>query len=63
MDHSRIFLTIGFWVIFSVAFDAITTTLLPDLSFEATIFIWFIGLCIGTLMVNGTWYWLRLHQR
>jgi hypothetical protein len=63
MDHSRIFFTVGFWVIFSIAFDAITNTIVPDLSFEATIFLWFIGMFIGTIIVNGAWYWLRLRQR
>jgi hypothetical protein len=62
MDHSRIFLTIGFWVIFSFAFDAITSAVLPDLSLESTIFLWFIGLSLGTLIVNGSYYWLRLRE-
>jgi hypothetical protein len=36
---------------------------LPDLSLETTIFLWFIGVCIGTFIVNAAWYWLRLRQR
>jgi hypothetical protein len=60
MDHSRIFLTIGFWVIYSFAFDVITSAVLPDLSLESTIFLWFVGLSLGTLTVNGSYYWLRL---
>jgi len=63
MDNSRIFLTIGFWILFSVAFEAITSAVLPDLSLEGTIFLWFIGLCIGTFIINVSWYWLRLRQR
>jgi len=62
MDHSRLFLTIGFWIIFSFAFDAISSAVLPDLSLETTIFLWFTGVCIGTFIVNGAWYWLRLRQ-
>jgi hypothetical protein len=62
MDHSRIFLTVGFWVIFSFAFDAITSAVVPDLSIEATIFLWFIGLVLGTLIINGSYYWLRLRE-
>jgi hypothetical protein len=63
MDHSRIFLNILFWIVFSFAFDAVSSAVFPDLSMEATIFLWFIGLCIGTLLINVSWYWLRLRQR
>jgi len=63
MDHSRIFLNIVFWIVFSFAFDAVSSAVVPDLSLEATIFLWFIGLCIGTLIFNVLWYWLRLRRR
>jgi|GEM_PF-2059769 hypothetical protein len=63
MDSSRIFLNIGFWIVFSFAFDAVISAVFPDLSLNATIFLWFIGLCIGTLIFNASWYWLRLRRR
>jgi hypothetical protein len=63
MDSSRIILNIGFWIVFSFAFDEGSAFLFPGLSQDATIFLWFSGLCIGTLIFNVVWYRLRLHRR
>jgi hypothetical protein len=63
MDRSRIFLNIGFWIVFSFAFDAVSSAVFPGLSLDATILFWFVGLCIGTLIFNVSWYWLRVRRR
>jgi hypothetical protein len=63
MDYRRIFLNIGFWIVFSYAFDAVSGILFPDLSLDATLFLWFTGLLIGTIFFNVVWYWFTLRRR
>jgi hypothetical protein len=63
MDSSRIFLNIAFWIVFSFAFDAVSGFLFPDMSMDATLFLWFIGLCTGTFLFNVAWYWFTIRQR
>ncbi|HXX54945.1 MAG TPA: hypothetical protein VEI81_02485 [Methanoregula sp.] len=62
MDYGRVVLNIGFWVIFSAAFDAVSGTLFPDLSWDMQIYLWFFGLCAGTLVFNLGYYWFRLRR-
>jgi len=62
MDFGRIVLNIGFWIAFSFMFDTISGALFPDLSWDALIYLWFFGLCIGTLIFNLGWYWFRLRR-
>jgi hypothetical protein len=63
MDYRRIFLNIGFWIVFSFAFDALSGFVFPDLSLDATLFLWFSGLLTGTLIFNVLWYWFSLRHR
>ena len=63
MDNSRLILNIGFWIIFSLVFDPVSSFLFPDFSWDMQIWLWFIGLCLGTLIFNLCWYWIRLRQR
>lgn len=62
MDYGRIVLNIGFWIIFSFVFDAVSETLFPDLSWDMWIYLWFIGLCAGTLIFNLLWYWFKISR-
>jgi hypothetical protein len=62
MDFGRIVLNIGFWIIFSFIFDALSGILFPDLSLEMLIYLWFFGLCAGTILFNLGWYWFRIRQ-
>jgi hypothetical protein len=62
MDFQRIILNIGFWIFFSFAFDAVSGAVFPDLSWENLIYLWFFGLCAGTLIFNLGWYWFRLRR-
>ena len=63
MDSKRILLNIGFWIVFSFAFDAVSGLLFPDMTVEATLFLWFIGLCAGTFLFNAAWYWFTIRGR
>ncbi len=63
MDYGRVFLNIGFWIVFSFAFDALSGILFPDLSLDATLFLWFTGMLIGTILFNVVWYWFTLRRR
>lgn len=62
MDTGRILLTIGFWLVFPFAFDAVSSAVFPDLSWEGWIILWFTGLCAGTFIVNAAWYWFRIRR-
>jgi hypothetical protein len=62
MDFFRIVLNIGFWIIFSFVFDALSDSLVPDLSLEMWIYLWFFGLCAGTILFNLGWYWFRIRR-
>jgi hypothetical protein len=62
MDFGRIVLNIGFWIVFSFVFDAVSGTLFPDLSLEMNLYLWFFGLCAGTFIFNLGWYWFRLRR-
>ena len=62
MDFGRIVLNIGFWIVFSIVFDAISSAVFPDLSWDTQIYFWFFGLCAGTLIFNLGWYWFRLRR-
>ncbi|MGA2120883.1 MAG: hypothetical protein ABSG49_02430 [Methanoregula sp.] len=63
MDYRRIFLNVGFWIVFSFTFDALSGFVFPDLSLDATLFLWFSGLLTGTLIFNVLWYWFSLRNR
>jgi len=63
MDSSRLILNIGFWIIFSLVFDPVSSFIFSDLSWDMQIWLWFIGLCLGTFIFNLCWYWIRLRQR
>jgi len=62
MDFGRIFLNIGFWIVFSFVFDAVSSAFFPDLPWETQIYVWFFTLLAGTLIFNLGWYWFRLHR-
>ena len=62
MDYKRALLNIGFWIVFSFAFEALSGMLFPDLSLEMTIYLWFFGLCAGTLIFNLGYYRFRLRR-
>ena len=62
MDSKRIILNIGFWIVFSFAFDAISGMVFPDLAWDTQLYLWFFGLCAGTLIFNLGWYWLRIRR-
>jgi hypothetical protein len=62
MDFGRIVLNIGFWIVFSFVFDAMSGMLFPDLSLEMWIYLWFFGLCAGTILFNLGWYWFRIRR-
>jgi hypothetical protein len=62
MDFGRIVINIGFWIVFSFLFDAVSGVLFPDLSLEMWIYLWFFGLCAGTILFNLGWYWFRIRR-
>jgi hypothetical protein len=62
MDFGRIVLNIGFWIVFSFVFDAVSGALFPDLSLEMYIYLLFFGLCAGTILFNLAWYWFRIRR-
>lgn len=62
MDFGRIVLNIGFWIVFSVVFDAASGALFPDMSWETQAYLWVFGLCAGTILFNLGWYWFRLRR-
>jgi hypothetical protein len=62
MDNSRLILNIGFWIIFTIVFDPVSSFLFPNISWDMQLWLWFIGLCLGTLIFNLCWYWIRLRQ-
>ena len=62
MDFERIILNIGFWIVFSFAFDAVSGAVFPDLSWETQIYLLFFALMVGTLIFNLGWYWFRLRR-
>jgi hypothetical protein len=62
MDIWRIILNIGFWIVFSFAFDAVSSVIFPDLSWGTQIYLWVFALIAGTLIFNLGWYWFRLRR-
>ena len=62
MDGKRIILNIGFWILFSFAFDAVTGALFPDIPLETMIWLWFFGLIAGTVLFNLAWYWIVIRR-
>jgi hypothetical protein len=62
MDSKRIILNLGFWIIFSCAFDAASGVLFPDLPWDMLIWLWFFGLIAGTFIFNVGWYWLMIRR-
>jgi hypothetical protein len=62
MDSGRILLNVGFWIVFSFGFDAISGALFPDLAWDTQLYLWFFGLCAGTLIFNLAWYWFRIRR-
>jgi hypothetical protein len=62
MDYGRFILNLGFWIMYSIVFDAISGILFPDLSWDMQIYLWFFGLCAGTLIFNLIWYWFKIRR-
>ena len=50
MNGSRILLNIVFWIVFSVFFDFFSNLLLPDLAWDAQLFLWFFALVAGIIL-------------
>lgn len=63
MNSRRLFLNIGFWIIFSAVFDPASSFFFPDLPMDAALMLWFSGLCIGTFLFNLCWYFLAIRRR
>jgi hypothetical protein len=59
MNGSRILLNIVFWIVFSVFFDFFSNLLLPDLAWDAQLFLWFFALVAGTILFNVLWFRIR----
>lgn len=62
MDYCRFMVNCAFWIVFSFVFEAVTGVLVPDLSFETGIYLWFFGLIAGTFLFNLGWYWFRIRR-
>jgi hypothetical protein len=62
MDYGRFILNLGFWIMYSIVFDAISGILFPDFSWDMQIYLWFFGLCAGTLIFNLMWYWFKIRR-
>jgi hypothetical protein len=62
MDFGRIVINIGFWIVFSFVFDAVSGALFPDLPLEMYIYLLVFGLVAGTILFNLGWYWFRIRQ-
>jgi hypothetical protein len=60
MDFGRIVINIGFWIVFSFIFDAVSGLLFPDLPLEMYIYLLVFGLVAGTIIFNLGWYWFRI---
>jgi hypothetical protein len=60
MDFGRIVINIGFWIVFSFIFDAVSGLLFPDLPLEMYICLLVFGLVAGTIIFNLGWYWFRI---
>jgi hypothetical protein len=62
MDVRRLLLNVGFWIIYSFTFDAVSGLVFPDISPDTTLFLWFAGLCTGTFLFNAAWYWFTIRR-
>jgi len=62
MNSGRIIVNIGFWILFSFFFDAVSGALFPDLTMESYLMVWFFGLFAGTILFNLGWYWFTIRR-